>query len=344
MKASIVGASGYAGEELIRLLHGHPNVEIAHLTSERHTGERISKLYPHLKNIYENELESMENVRRIAEGSDVLFIALPHGHAMKLVKELAELPVRIIDLGADYRFTDTAVYEEWYHVEHIDTHADRAYGLSELYREQVRSARIIGNAGCYTTASILALAPLVKAHLVHTDSILVDAVSGVSGAGRSPKESTHYPEFYDSFTAYGAVSHRHTPEIEQALHDVGGENITINFTPHLAPISRGILATCYATLHEGISADEIDEAFVSLYADEFFVRLLGCGAYPATKQVRGTNYCDIAWHIDPRTHRVIVFSAIDNLVKGAAGQAIQNMNIAFGLDERTGLDLVPMYP
>ena len=344
MKASIVGASGYAGEELIRLLHGHPNVEIAYMTSERHTGERISKLYPHLKNIYDSELISLGGVRRIAEDSDVIFIALPHGHAMKIVKELSDLPVRIIDLGADYRFADTAVYEEWYHVEHIDTHAERAYGLAELYRDQVRTARIIGNAGCYTTASILALAPLVKGHLVQPDSILVDAVSGVSGAGRSPKESTHYPEFYDSFTAYGAVSHRHTPEIEQALVGMGGTPVTINFTPHLAPISRGILTTCYATLRDGVAAEKIDAAFSEMYAEEFFIRLLGRGAYPATKYVRGTNYCDIAWHIDPRTHRVIVFSAIDNLVKGAAGQAIQNMNIAFGLDERAGLDLVPLYP
>lgn len=344
MKASIIGASGYAGQELIRLLHVHPNVEIAHLTSERHTGEYISVLYPHLMNIYDDALESMEHARKIAEDSDVIFIALPHGYAMKIAAQIADLPVRIIDLGADYRFMDTVVYEQWYHVKHTDPLADRAYGLSELYREQVRTARIIGNAGCYTTASILALAPLVKAHIVRTDSILVDAVSGVSGAGRSPKESTHFPEFYDNFTAYGAVSHRHTPEIEQALYDVGRTPVTINFTPHLAPLSRGILATCYATLCEEVSLDTVDEAFAGLYADEFFIRLLGRGAYPTTKAVRGTNYCDMAWHIDPRTRRVIVFSVIDNLVKGAAGQAVQNMNIAFGFDERTGLDLVPMYP
>ena len=344
MKASIIGASGYAGEELIRLLHGHPNVEIAHLTSERHTGERISTLYSHLLNIYNKELESMEDVRRIAADSDVLFIALPHGHAMKIAKSVSDLPLRIIDLGADYRFADTSVYEAWYHVDHIDPDADRAYGLAELYRDQVRSAHIIGIAGCYTSASILALAPLVKARLVQMDSILVDAVSGVSGAGRTPKESTHFPEFYDSFTAYGAVSHRHTPEIEQALSNVGGAAVTINFTPHLAPISRGILATCYAKMNEGVTPEQIDAAFAEMYADEFFIRLLGRGAYPATKYVRGTNFCDIAWHIDPRTQRVIVFSAIDNLVKGAAGQAIQNMNIAFGLDERAGLDLVPLYP
>ena len=344
MKVSIIGASGYAGEELIRLLHGHPHAEIVHLTSERHTGEKISKLYPHLTHIYDNILDSMEDVRRIVEDSDVLFIALPHGHAMKLVKAIAGLPVHIIDLGADYRFADTSVYETWYHVPHTDPEAERVYGLAELYRDAIRGAHLIGNAGCYTTASILALTPLVQKHLVQTDSILVDAVSGVSGAGRTPKESTHFPEFYDSFTAYGAVSHRHTPEIEQALSEQAGEPVTINFTPHLAPIARGILATCYARLADGVTEEDVDAAFAAQYADEFFIRLLGRGAYPSTKYVRGTNYCDIAWHIDPRTHRVIVFSAIDNLVKGAAGQAIQNMNIALGLDERTGLDLVPMYP
>ena len=344
MKVSIIGASGYAGEELIRLLHGHPHAEIIHLTSERHTGEKISKLYPHLTHIYDNILDSMEDVRRIAEDSDVLFIALPHGHAMKLVKAIAGLPVHIIDLGADYRFADTSVYETWYHVPHTDPEAERVYGLAELYRDAIRGAHLIGNAGCYTTASILALTPLVQEHLVQMDSILVDAVSGVSGAGRTPKESTHFPEFYDSFTAYGAVSHRHTPEIEQALSEQAGEPVTINFTPHLAPIARGILATCYARLADGVTKEDVDAAFAAQYADEFFIRLLGRGAYPSTKYVRGTNYCDIAWHIDPRTHRVIVFSAIDNLVKGAAGQAIQNMNIALGLDERTGLDLVPMYP
>ena len=344
MKVSIIGASGYAGEELIRLLHGHPHAEIVHLTSERHTGEKISKLYPHLTHIYDNILDSMEDVRRIAEDSDVLFIALPHGHAMKLVKAIAGLPVHIIDLGADYRFADTSVYESWYHVPHTDPEAERVYGLAELYRDAIRGAHLIGNAGCYTTASILALTPLVQKHLVQMDSILVDAVSGVSGAGRTPKESTHFPEFYDSFTAYGAVSHRHTPEIEQALSEQAGEPVTINFTPHLAPIARGILATCYARLADGVTEEDVDAAFAAQYADEFFIRLLGRGAYPSTKYVRGTNYCDIAWHIDPRTHRVIVFSAIDNLVKGAAGQAIQNMNIALGLDERTGLDLVPMYP
>ncbi|EKU71692.1 N-acetyl-gamma-glutamyl-phosphate reductase [Selenomonas sp. F0473] len=344
MRVSIIGATGYAGEELIRLLHRHPSAEIVHMTSERHAGERISEAYPHLMNIYENKLASIKHLREIAAAGDVLFIALPHGHAMKIVRAAAGIPVRIIDLGADYRFDDTAVYEAWYGTAHTDHDADRAYGLSELYRSDIAHARVVGNAGCYTTASILALAPLVKAHLILSDSIIIDAVSGVSGAGRAPKESTHFPELYDNFTAYGAVRHRHTPEIEQALSAQAGEVVTVSFTPHLAPISRGILVTCYATLVAGVTEDQIDAAFEALYADEHFIRLRGRGAYPAVKHVRGTNYCDIAWHYDPRTHRVIVFAAIDNLVKGAAGQAIQNMNIVMGLDERTGLDLVPMYP
>ena len=344
MRVSVVGATGYAGEELLRLLHRHPATEIVHIVSEHHAGERISALYPHLMNIYENELESFDRMREIAGDSDVLFIALPHGHAMKIAQAAADLPVRIVDLGADYRFSDTTVYEAWYGTPHIDPDADRAYGLAELYRDDIARARIIGNAGCYTTASILALAPLAKMHLILADSVIIDAASGVSGAGRAPKESTHFPEFYDNFTAYGAVRHRHTPEIEQALSAQAGETVTVSFTPHLAPISRGILATCYATLTAGVTEEQIDAAFTALYADEYFIRLRGRGAYPAVKQVRGTNYCDIAWHYDPRTHRVIVLAAIDNMVKGAAGQAIQNMNIVMGLDERTGLDLVPMYP
>ena len=344
MKVSIVGATGYAGEELIRLLHRHPQVEMIHMTSERHADSKISDCYPHLKNIYKNTLKSIEDIRVLGADSDILFIALPHGHAMKIAKALEGMPVRIIDLGADYRFVNTSTYEEWYHVQHIDPCADRVYGLSELYRTQIKSARIVGNAGCYTTASILALAPLVKDRLVTLDSIIVDAASGVSGAGRSPKESTHFPEFYDSFTAYGAVHHRHTPEIEQALSEQAREPVVINFTPHLAPISRGILATCYAQLCEDTASEQVDASFEQWYANEFFIRLLGRGAYPCTKYVRGSNYCDIAWHVDPRTRRVIVFSAIDNLVKGAAGQAIQNMNIMLGMDECTGLDLIPMYP
>jgi len=344
MKVSIIGATGYAGAELLRLLAGHPEAEVVHLTSESYTGKPVSEVYPHLAALYDQRLESLDNIEAIGADSDFIFIGLPAGHAMEIGRKLSGKPVRIIDLGADYRFRDTAVYETWYKVRHTHPDARRAYGLAELYREEIRTAPIIGNAGCYTTASILALAPLVKKGLVDIRTIIVDAASGVSGAGRSAKLPNHFPELYDNYKAYGAVSHRHTPEIEQALSDLGGEVVTLNFTPHLVPMSRGILATAYATLCDGVTGESVDEAFHSLYDDEFFIRLRGRGSYPETKYVRGSNFCDLGWHIDPRTHRVIVFSAIDNLVKGAAGQAVQNFNIACGFDETLGLKMVPVYP
>ena len=344
MRVSIIGATGYAGAELLRLLYEHPQADVVHITSESHTGEKISSIYPHLRGIYDEALESMKDIERIGRDSDFVFIGLPHGHAMAAGKALEGEKTRIIDLGADYRFADTSVYEAWYKVKHTHKDAERVYGLAELNREAIRGAKIIGNAGCYTTASILALAPLAKSRLVDMTSIVVDAKSGVSGAGRSAKQANLLPELYDSFKAYGVATHRHTPEIEQAMTELSGEPCILSFTPHLVPMSRGILATCYARLKEGVESNMVDTAYETMYGEEYFVRLLGRGGYPATKAVRGSNFCDIGWHIDERTHRVVVLSAIDNLVKGAAGQAIQNMNIAFGLDERAGLDLVPMYP
>ena len=343
MKVSVLGATGYAGVELLRILYNHPKAEVRHITSESHTGETIASLFPHLRGRYDMMLESMKDIQAIGADSDFVFIGFPHGHAMKVGKALSDLPTRIIDLGADYRFTDTSVYETWYHVKHTHKDAPRVYGLAELYRERIRDAKIIGNAGCFTTASILALAPLAREHLIDVNTIIVDAKSGVSGAGRSPKQGNHFPELYDNFRAYNVAHHRHTPEIEQAITDISGEKTIINFTPHLIPNSRGILATSYATLKEAAS-ELVDAAFEKLYDKEYFIRLLGRGAYPSTKEVRGSNFCDIAWHIDARTNRVIVISAIDNLVKGAAGQAVQNFNIACGFDEKLGLDVVPMYP
>ena len=344
MKVSVLGATGYAGAELLRILHQHPQAEVAHITSESHTGERIDAIYPHLRGLYAQELESMKDVVRIGEDSDFVFICLPHGHAMEAGKALEHLPVRIIDLGADYRFSDTSVYEKWYHVPHTHRNAQRVYGLAELCREEIRSAKIIGNAGCFTTASILALAPLAKHRLIDLNTIVIDAKSGVSGAGRSPKQGNHFPELYDNFKAYNVAHHRHTPEIEQALEALSGEKLVLNFTPHLVPMSRGILATSYASLKPEITGEMVDAAYTKMYGNEHFIRLLGRNGYPSTKEVRGSNFCDIAWHIDERTGRVIVLSAIDNLVKGAAGQAVQNFNIACGFEERTGLDAVPMYP
>lgn len=344
MKVSVLGATGYAGAELLRLLYSHPEAEVRHITSESHTGEKIDALYPHLTGMYDLQLESMKDIAAIGEDSDFVFVCLPHGHAMDVGQALDGLQTRIIDLGADYRFADTSVYEAWYHVPHTHPGAERVYGLAEIYREDIRGAKIIGNAGCFTTASILALAPLVKQHLVDVSTIIVDAKSGVSGAGRGPKTANHFPELYDNFRAYGACTHRHTPEIEQALTDLSGEETLINFTPHLVPMSRGILSTCYAKLKDAATPELVDAAFAKLYGKEYFIRLRGRDAYPSTKDVRGSNFCDLAWHIDERTHRVIVLSVIDNLVKGAAGQAVQNFNIACGFDEKTGLDFTPVYP
>ena len=344
MRVSVIGATGYAGAELLRLLYEHPQADVVHITSESHTGEKISSIYPHLRGIYDEELESMKDIERIGRDSDFVFIGLPHGHAMAAGKTLEGEKTRIIDLGADYRFSDTSVYEAWYKVKHTHKDAERVYGLAELNREAIRGAKIIGNAGCYTTASILALAPLAKSRLVDMTSIVVDAKSGVSGAGRSAKQANLLPELYDSFKAYGVATHRHTPEIEQVMTELSGEPCILSFTPHLVPMSRGILATCYARLKEGIEPEMVDAAYETMYGEEYFVRLLGRGGYPATKAVRGSNFCDIGWHIDERTRRVVVLSAIDNLVKGAAGQAVQNFNIACGFDEKLGLGHIAVYP
>lgn len=343
MKVSIIGATGYAGAELLGILVNHPEVEIRHITSESQTGASIVDSYPHLRGFYDKKLSSMKDISQFAD-SQAVFIALPHGHAMGIGKELADQGIKVIDLGADYRFRDESVYEQWYKVPHTHVQSGAVYGLTELYRQQIKEAVIVGSAGCYTTASILALAPLAKARLIDVKSIIVDAKSGVSGAGRGPSLNTHFAEMFDNLKAYNIGGHRHTPEIEQALTDVSGQEAIISFTPHLVPMSRGILSTCYATLAEGVNPEQVDQAFHDLYSQEYFVRLLGRGGYPAVKNTRGSNFCDIGWHIDHRTNRVVVVSAIDNLVKGAAGQAVQNFNVMFGLAENTGLTKIALYP
>jgi N-acetyl-gamma-glutamyl-phosphate reductase len=344
MKVSIIGATGYTGEELLRILAGHPAVELQYITSESQTGEAINSIYPHFTRYYEKKLASLNQVEEIGANSDVVFLGLPHGHAMEAGKKLLEQGARVIDLGADYRFRDLAVYEKWYKVPHAHPEAPSVYGLTELYREQVRPAKIVGNPGCYTTASILALAPLVKYGLIESGGIVVDAKSGVTGAGRSLSLGSHFSEVFESVKAYNIAGHRHTPEIEQALSELAGTDIIITFSPHLIPIGRGILSTCYGQLKSGVKAEAVDEAYQTMYGSEFFVRLLGRGGYPATKNTRGSNFCDLGWHIDSRTGRVVAVSAIDNLVKGASGQAVQNLNVMFGLDERTGLTQAPLYP
>lgn len=344
MRASVIGATGYAGVELLRLLDGHPEVELATITSESSTGEDIAVMYPHLANRVNRELASMKEIEKIAADSDVVFIALPHGHAMKLGVQLRNSKTRIIDLGGDYRFKDHKVFEEWYKLKHEDPEAKAVYGLTELYRDKIKEARILANPGCYTTCSILALVPLFKAGLIETKGIIVDAKSGTTGAGRSLKVGSLYCSVNENFHAYGVASHRHTPEIEQAYSEFAGEPVVIQFTPHLLPVDRGILATCYADLKAGVTDAQIAQAYEDLYGNEFFIRLRGKGACPEIKNVRASNYVDIGWEIDRRTGRIVAMSVIDNLVKGAAGQAVQNMNVMFGFEETMGLRQLPIYP
>ncbi len=344
MRASVIGASGYAGVELLRLLDGHPDAEIAVITSESSTGEAIANMYPHLSQRIDKDLSSMQDINSIAEVSDVIFIALPHGHAMKIAKELRGSGTKIIDLGGDYRFKNVNDFEKWYGMKHEDPHAEAVYGLTELYRDKVSNADLVANPGCYTTCSILALVPLLKKGLLATDSIIVDAKSGTTGAGRSLKAGSLFCSVNESFKAYGVTNHRHTPEIEQVYSEFAGEEVQIQFTPHLLPVDRGILATCYGKLKNGVTAWQIDDAYLSMYGEEFFIRYRGRGNFPELKHVRVSNYVDIGWEIDPRTGRIIVVSCIDNLVKGAAGQAVQNMNVMFGLPEQTGLEQLPIYP
>lgn len=344
MKVSIIGATGYAGEELLRLLSQHPAAQIAYITSDSYAGQDMSAVYSHLAGIMDRPLANLAQLDDIAVASDVVFLALPHGHAMAIGKAVYEAGKRVIDLGADYRFYDKDVYEQWYKVPHTHRDAPAVYGLTELHRQEISRAKIVGNPGCYTTTAILCLAPLVKYGLVALDSIVVDAKSGISGAGRGLGLTYHFAEATENVRPYKIGQHRHTPEIEQELSRLAGQPVVLTFTPHLIPMSRGILATCYARLRAGVTAAQVDEAFTAMYGGEHFIRLLGRGGYPATKNVQGANYCDIGWHLDARTGRAVVVGALDNLVKGAAGQAIQNMNVMFGLPETSGLGMAPMYP
>lgn len=350
IKAGVVGATGYAGSELVRLLCRHPMVRLVSVGSRSYAGKPFSDVYPNMKGICDLVL-SDDDISRASALCDVLFLALPAGIASNsITSELLEQCV-VIDLGADYRLSDPAVYEAWYKVKHgsVGLLAQAVYGLCELNRAKIATTDLIANPGCYTTCSILSLTPVLKAGLVKPSSIIIDAKSGVSGAGRSEKLGSLYCECNESVKAYGVANHRHTPEIEEQLSWVAsggasGKGLTLQFTPHLVPMDRGILATCYADLNTGVDAGQVAQAFHDCYAGEPFVRILGEGVLPETRWVKGSNRCDIGWVIDRRTGRIIIIGAIDNLVKGAAGQAVQNMNIRFALDETTGLDAAAAFP
>lgn len=340
-KIAIVGASGYSGEELVRLLARHPRVELTALTSRQAAGQPLSKVYPRFAGLPAASVQFIDSdVAAIAAtGAQIAFLALPHGVAKEFAGPLLQAGLRVIDLSADFRIKDAATYEEFYAEKHTASEllAESVYGLPELYREQIRSARLVASPGCYPTSMILPLAPLLKAGLLDPASIIVTSMSGVSGAGRTVKLDYLFGECNESVRAYGLPKHRHLAEVEQELTNAAGQPVTISFVPHLVPINRGIQTTIHASLKPGSTPTAVGEAWQRAYRDEPFVRLLPEGALPDTKNVALTNFIDLAWRHDSRTGRIVLLSAEDNLVKGAAGQAVQSLNIICGYDETTGL-------
>ncbi|NTW72392.1 MAG: N-acetyl-gamma-glutamyl-phosphate reductase [Eubacteriaceae bacterium] len=345
IKAGVIGASGYVGQELIRLLKQHPEVEITAVTSKSNVNQHYDDIYCNYKGIFTNSFEE-QDMDRIAEISDVIFLALPHGVASKLINEELLKKTKVIDMGADFRLKDIGIYEEWYNTPHYSPEliGKSIYGLCELKKDEIKKYSLIANPGCYTTCSILSLAPVIDHEAFDASSIIVDAKSGITGAGRSLDMGTHYTECNESIKAYKIASHRHTPEIEEQLSSLAGKEIRLLFTPHLTPMNRGILATCYIRMEKEIAESEIREMYMDFYKDSPFVRIMKEGVFPETKWVKGSNYCDIGIKVDKRTNTLIAIGAIDNLIKGAAGQGIQNMNIIFGLDEKTGLGDIPIFP
>ncbi len=345
VKVGIIGSTGYAGGELVRILMGHKEVEIKWYGSRSYIDKKYYEVYQNMFQIVDATCMD-DNIEALAEEVDVIFTATPQGYLASLLNEAILSKVKIVDLSADYRIKDVDVYEQWYKIEHKSPQfiEEAVYGLCEVNREDVKKARLVANPGCYTTCSILTIYPLAKEGLIDMNSIIIDAKSGTSGAGRGAKVDNLYCEVNENIKAYGVASHRHTPEIEEQLGYASGEQVTLNFTPHLVPMNRGILATAYATLKEGVTEEMVRAAYDKYYADEKFVRVLDKNVCPQTKWVEGSNYVDVNFVIDKRTNRVIMMGAIDNLVKGAAGQAVQNMNLMFGFKETEGLELVPMFP
>lgn len=345
IKAGIIGATGYAGGELVRILMGHKDVEIKWYGSRSYIDKKYYEVYQNMFQIVDDVCLD-DNIEALAEQVDVIFTATPQGFLASLLNEDILSKVKIVDLSADYRIKDVTTYEKWYKIEHKSPQfiEEAVYGLCEVNREDVKKARLVANPGCYTTCSILTIYPLAKEGLIDMNSIVIDAKSGTSGAGRGAKVDNLYCEVNENIKAYGVASHRHTPEIEEQLGYASGENVVLNFTPHLVPMNRGILATAYANLKPGVTEDMVRAAYDKYYKEEKFVRVLDKGLCPQTKWVEGSNYVDVNFVIDNRTNRVIMMGAIDNLVKGAAGQAVQNMNLMFGLPETEGLNLVPMFP
>lgn len=344
IKAAILGGSGYTGLELIRILANHPLVEVVVITSRQHKGCKIGEVFPGLSSFSKLTFQDPANISAILK-ADIIFSALPHHASMEIVPDILKKGKRVVDLSADFRLKDAKIYEAWYGKKHIAKALLKkaVYGLPELYRDKIKHAELVANPGCYPTGAILGLAPLLKAGLIDTKSIIIDSKSGVSGAGRTASLDTSFAEISEGFKAYKVGEHRHTPEIEQGLSLIAGKNIKITFTPHLLPVNRGILSTIYATsMAKKTSYTQILNAYKKSYNNEFFIRIMPEGVFPNISQVKGSNFCDIGFKIDERTGRLIVITAIDNLVKGASGQAVQNMNIMLNLSETTGILMPPL--
>jgi N-acetyl-gamma-glutamyl-phosphate reductase len=343
INVAVLGASGYTGGELVRLLVRHPNVRLSALTAERHAGQPMAKVFPHLGHLGLPSLVKIGDAE--LDDVDAAFLALPHGLTQEVAASLPK-HLKVIDLSADFRLADVNTYAKWYGHEHRAPalQKEAVYGLTELKRDRVKSARLVANPGCYPTSAQLPLVPLLAEKLIERDAIVIDAKSGVSGAGREAKEANLYSEVTEGINAYGVAGHRHAPEIEQELSDAAGAPILVTFTPHLMPMSRGILSTMYVKLANGATANDLRAALAKRYAAEPFVKVLGEGMSPATRHVRGSNYCHIAVFADRAPGRAILLSAIDNLVKGAAGQAVQNFNVVFGLPETAALEQEALFP
>ena len=345
MKVGIIGSTGYAGAEIVRILMNHPEAEIIWYGSRSYVDKKFSEVFGNMFQIVEDVCKG-ENISELSEKADVIFTATPQGLCASLVNEEILEKTKIIDLSADFRIKDVAAYEKWYQINHPTPQfiPEAVYGLCEINRDKIKSARLIANPGCYPTCSFLSIYPLAKEGLIDMNSMIIDAKSGTSGAGRGAKVANLYCEVNESIKAYGVATHRHTPEIEEQLSYASGEDVVINFTPHLVPMNRGILVTAYANLKKDITEDEMFDIYHSYYDKEYFVRVLDKGICPETRWVEGSNFVDVGIKKDSRTNRVIMMGAMDNLVKGAAGQAVQSMNIMFGLDEACGLKYAPFFP
>lgn len=341
IRAAVVGATGYTGAELIRILVDHPFLELSCITSRQHAGQPYSKVYPAFEGVVDLVCEEMD-AKALCQKADVVFTALPHKLPMSLVPDFLEKGLKVVDLSADFRFADPADYQAHYQA-HTAPHLleEAVYGLTEIYREKVAKARLVGNPGCYPTCSLLPLIPFVKQGLLEPDSIVIDAKSGVSGAGRSLATGSLFCEVHEGFKPYKATTHRHNPEIEQILSREAGKPVVVTFVPHLLPMSRGMLATTYASLKNPLAREDAEALLKNFYADCPFVRIFSGDYLPLTRNVRGTNFIDIALRVDKRTNRLVLVSAIDNLVKGASGQAVQNANVMLNLPETAGLDRAP---